>query len=95
MIADPATKLFRRRVIWNDELLVGLPGGGRIRVAAEDPLVVRVAAALREDEGERVRTLARLGVRYVLETSGENMFRGGVTVFQDREIRLTRLDFPS
>ncbi|WP_229803364.1 hypothetical protein [Planobispora rosea] len=95
VILDPATKAFARRVIWNDELLVGLPGGGRIRVAAEDPLVVRAATVLRGRPEGRAAALARLGVRYVLEHPGENVFAGGVTVFHGRELRLVRLDPPS
>ncbi|MBG0821033.1 hypothetical protein HS048_09830 [Planomonospora sp. ID91781] len=95
VVLDPATKLFARRVVWNDELLVGLPGGGRIRVAAEDPLAVRVGAVLRGDPERRAAALAGLGVRYVLEHSSENAFQGGMPVFRGRELRLLRLDYPS
>jgi len=38
VVLDPATKLFERRVLWDDTLLVGLPDGGRLRVRGEDPL---------------------------------------------------------
>ncbi|GAA3117824.1 hypothetical protein GCM10010466_06030 [Planomonospora alba] len=94
VVLDPATKLFARRVVWNDELLVGTPGG-RIRVAAEDPLARAAAEALRGAPEERPRALARLGVRFVLEHSSENVFQGGVTVFDGRELRLIRLSSPS
>ncbi|MCT9928900.1 hypothetical protein N5079_01565 [Planotetraspora sp. A-T 1434] len=46
VVLDPATKLFARRVIWDDTLVVGVPGRGRIRVAAEDPLTRRIAALI-------------------------------------------------
>ncbi|MBG0828134.1 hypothetical protein HS041_10180 [Planomonospora sp. ID67723] len=92
VILDPASKLFARRVIWNDELLVGLPGGGRIAVAAEDPLVTRVGAVLRGRPDERAEALAGLGVRYVLVHMSDNAFHGGVMLFQGRELRLLRLD---
>ncbi|MEZ0075032.1 hypothetical protein [Planotetraspora sp. GP83] len=90
VVLDPATKLFARRVIWDDTLVVGVPGGGRIRVAAEDPLTRRIAALIggapgtggaeaggTGPEGARSLTgdLAREGVRYVLlEGSNENQF---------------------
>ncbi|MBG0813256.1 hypothetical protein [Planomonospora sp. ID82291] len=94
VVLDPATKLFARRVVWNDELLVGLPGGGRIRVAAEDLLAGRVAAVLRGDPRRRAAALAGLGVRYVLEHASDNVFQGGVPVFRGRELVLLRLDSP-
>ncbi|GAA4221906.1 hypothetical protein FHR32_004259 [Streptosporangium album] len=95
IILDPATKMFRRRVLWNDALLVGLPGGARLRVAAEDPVVAAAEAALRAGPGGRAAALARLGVRYVLAQAGDNTFHGATTVFQGREIRLLRLAPPS
>ncbi|GIH89812.1 hypothetical protein ACFFMN_12570 [Planobispora siamensis] len=94
VVLDPATKLFGRRVIWNDELLVGLPGGGRIRVAAEDPLAAKAGAALRTGAEDRVRALARLGVRYVLTRPSDNTFQDALTVFEGPELRLIRLDSP-
>ncbi|WP_433252529.1 hypothetical protein ACQPYK_07985 [Streptosporangium sp. CA-135522] len=95
VILDPATKMFRRRVLWNDALLVGLPGGGVLRVAAEDPAVAAAQAALRAGSDARAAALARLGVRYVLGPASDNAFHDAVTVFQGREIRLLRLDPPS
>ncbi|MER5422277.1 hypothetical protein [Streptosporangium roseum] len=94
VVLDPATKMFRRRVLWNDALLVGLPGGGRLRVAAEDPASAAAEAALRAGPGGRAAALAGLGVRYVLAPAGDNTFQDAVTVFQGREIRLLRLDPP-
>ncbi|MFD8556299.1 hypothetical protein ACFV1N_03280 [Streptosporangium canum] len=94
VVLDPATKMFRRRVLWNDALLVGLPGGGRLRVASEDPAVAAAEAALRAGPGGRAAALAGLGVRYVLAQAGDNTFQDAVTVFQGREIRLLRLDPP-
>lgn len=94
VVLDPATKMFRRRVLWNDALLVGLPGGGRLRVASEDPAVAAAEAALRAGPGGRAAALAGLGVRYVLAPVGDNTFQDGVTVFQGCEIRLLRLDPP-
>ncbi|OUC98659.1 hypothetical protein CA984_06495, partial [Streptosporangium minutum] len=94
VVLDPATKMFRRRVLWNDALLVGLPGGGRLRVASEDPAVAAAEAALRAGPGGRATALAGLGVRYVLAPAGDNTFQDAVTVFQGREIRLLRLDPP-
>nr|WP_229811049.1 hypothetical protein [Streptosporangium pseudovulgare] len=92
VILDPATKMFRRRVLWNDALLVGLPGGGRLRVAPEDPATAGVDAALRAGPGAREAALARLGVRYVLTRAGDDTFRDAATVFTGPEIRLLRLD---
>ncbi|ACZ84462.1 hypothetical protein [Streptosporangium roseum] len=94
VVLDPATKMFRRRVLWNDALLVGLPGGGRLRVAAEDPASAAAEAALRAGPGGRAAALAGLGIRYVLAPAGDNTFHDAVTVFQGREIRLLRLDPP-
>ncbi|MET8332284.1 hypothetical protein ABZV14_08985 [Streptosporangium canum] len=94
VVLDPATKMFRRRVLWNDALLVGLPGGGRLRVASEDPAVAAAEAALRAGPDGRAAALAGLGVRYVLAQAGDNTFQDAVTVFHGREIRLLRLDPP-
>ncbi|GII01008.1 hypothetical protein [Planobispora takensis] len=102
VVLDPATKLFGRRVIWNDELLVGLPDGGRIRVAAEDPLAAKVGAVLRPGApepgpagaGDRAGALLRLGVRYVLTRPGDNTFQDALTVFEGSELRLVRLSNP-
>ncbi|MEV4376166.1 hypothetical protein [Streptosporangium sp. NPDC049644] len=104
VILDPATKMFRRRVLWNDALLVGLPGGGRLRVAAEDPASAEVEAALGVEPGGRIAALSGLNVRYVLIHGSDNPFqipggddslRGATTVFRGPELRLLRLDAPS
>lgn len=103
VILDPATKMFRRRVLWNDELLVGLPGGARLRLAAEDPASAAVAASLRADPGRRSEGLAGLNVRYILiqgngnpfhDQKGEDSFHGATTVFRGPDLRLLRLDPP-
>jgi hypothetical protein len=95
VILDPATKMFRRRVLWNDALLVGVPGGARLRVAAEDPAVAAAEAVLRAGPDGRVAALTGLGVRYILAQASDNTFHGAATVFQGREIRLLRLGPPS
>ncbi|MEV4745375.1 hypothetical protein AB0K21_03260 [Streptosporangium sp. NPDC049248] len=104
VILDPATKMFRRRVLWNDALLVGLPGGGRLRVAAEDPASAGVEAALGVEPGGRIAALSGLNVRYVLIHGSDNPFQipggddslhGATTVFRGPELRLLRLDAPS
>lgn len=95
VILDPATKMFRRPVLWNDALLVGVPDGARLRIAAEDPAVAGAEAALRTGPAGRADALARLGIRYVLAQAGDNTFQGAATVFQGREIRLLRLAPPS
>ncbi|MFI7113316.1 hypothetical protein ACIBK9_43875 [Nonomuraea sp. NPDC050227] len=88
VVLDPATKLFRRRVLWDDTLLVGLPGGGRLRVRGEDPLNrltgdLLVAGAYGD-----------LPARYLLMAAGENGFPsappGWRTVFDGEELRLLR-----
>lgn len=81
---DPATKLFERRVIWDDSLLVGLPDGGRLRVRGEDPLNRKAAAG----------DLDGLSVRYVLIAGNENRFpfdrTGWTPVHQGVELTLLR-----
>ncbi|GAA2892564.1 membrane protein [Streptosporangium fragile] len=91
VVLDPATKMFARPVIWNDALLVGLPGGGRLRLAAESPQAAAVEAALRAAPDGRARALAKLGIRYVLERANDNKFYGSLVVFQGSELRLLRL----
>ncbi|WP_169982922.1 hypothetical protein [Microbispora sp. H10836] len=87
VVLDPATKMFSRPVLWDETLVVGVPGGGRIRVAAESPRIRRieaVASALTAAGGaphvgppasSAADGLRREGVRYVL-TAGldENTF---------------------
>lgn len=89
VVLDPATKLFDRRVIWDDTLLVGLPDGGRLRVRGEDPLNRRAGDLLGAPD-----FAARLGVRYVLTVGTENRFPSGLTgwttVFEGAELVLLR-----
>ncbi|NUR92839.1 MAG: hypothetical protein HOY71_52955 [Nonomuraea sp.] len=88
VVLDPATKLFRRRVLWDDTLLVGLPGGGRLRVRGEDPLNRATGDLLAAGAYDRIPA------RYVLMASGENGFPSGLpgwkTVFSGKELRLLR-----
>ncbi|MBE2999873.1 hypothetical protein IDM40_14325 [Nocardiopsis sp. HNM0947] len=70
---DPATKLFDRRTVWNDDLSVGTPDGGTVVVEGEDPLAVQVAGVLDPDpetgmpRGEDLAAeLGALGARYVV-----------------------------
>jgi len=102
VVLDPATKMFDRRVVWNDALRVAGPDGV-IEVEGEDR-AARVIGALvsgrapREvvaDAAVRAR-LAEHGVEFVLlEGVGENTFpsgQGGVdVVFRGRELVLLRL----
>jgi hypothetical protein len=89
VVLDPATKLFDRRVIWDDTLLVGLPDGGRLRVRGEDPLNRRAGELMGAPDFP-----ARLGVRYVLTVATENRFPSGLpgwtTVFEGAELVLLR-----
>lgn len=70
VVLDPATKLFDRRVVWNDNLRVGEDSGVRV-VEGEDPLARRVAPLLDptrpyEAAPDLPSRLGELGVRYVL-----------------------------
>jgi hypothetical protein len=92
---DPAVKLFARRVLWNDELVVGLPGGGALRVRGEDPEARRVGALLAAG-GPVTAALRARGVRYVLLWGpDQNMFQsrlpGAVPVHEGPELTLVRL----
>ncbi|MFF0862879.1 hypothetical protein ACFYUV_14075 [Nonomuraea sp. NPDC003560] len=88
VVLDPATKLFRRRVLWDDTLLVGLPGGGRLRVRGEDPLNRLTGDLL------AAGAYGDLPARYLLMAAGENGFPsappGWRTVFDGEELRLLR-----
>ncbi|GAB3722533.1 hypothetical protein [Nocardiopsis nanhaiensis] len=77
VVLDPATKLFDRRTLWNDDLSVGTPDGGAVVVTGEDARA-REAAALLEPDPETglpaaaadrpddlAELLGGLGVRYV------------------------------
>ena len=95
VVLDPATKSFARRVVWDDALVVGLPGGGRIRVASEDPLNRRVGALV-AGNGPLTAALAGEGVRYVLvEGRNQNAFLSRLTganpVWRNGELLLMRL----
>ncbi|MGW0478134.1 hypothetical protein [Nonomuraea sp. NPDC003214] len=78
VMLDPAAKMFARRVVRDDTLLVGLPDGRRLRVRGEDPR----------------NRLSPAGVRYVLVAGTENRFpfdrRGWTPVHQGRELTLWR-----
>ncbi|MFG1703640.1 hypothetical protein ACFLIM_10640 [Nonomuraea sp. M3C6] len=88
IVLDPATKLFERRVIWDDTLLVGLHDGGRLRVRGEDPLDRRAGQLL------AARDYARLPARYVLMATSQNglllELTGWKTVFKGKELHLLR-----
>ncbi|ADG87526.1 hypothetical protein TBS_24580 [Thermobispora bispora] len=64
VVLDPATKLFARRVLWDDTLIVGT-AEGPIRVAPEDPEARRIGALLARG-GPLTAALRDAGVRYVL-----------------------------
>ncbi|WP_049570198.1 hypothetical protein [Nonomuraea sp. SBT364] len=78
VVLDPAAKMFERRVVRDDTLLVGLPDGGRLRVRGEDPR----------------NRLSLTGVRYVLVAGTENRFpfdlRGWTPVHQGEGLTLLR-----
>ncbi len=85
VVLDPATKLFDRRTLWNDDLVVGTPGGGEVVVTGEDARARRVAGALGPDPAtglpERLdaAALGGLGVRYVAVSAPvDNQFWSGV-----------------
>ena len=91
VVLDPATKLFDRRTIWNDDLSVGTADGGRVVVTGEDARAREVARLLEPDPatglpGERWRSdpdalaelLGALGVRFVVVSAPvENRFWSG------------------
>jgi hypothetical protein len=92
---DPAVKMFARRVLWNDALTVGLPGGGELRVAGEDP-EARAIGALLAGDGPVTAALRARGVRYVLISGPDrNRFQsrlpGGTVVHAGPELTLVRL----
>ncbi|MFB4278780.1 hypothetical protein ACBJ59_26060 [Nonomuraea sp. MTCD27] len=88
IVLDPATKLFERRVLWDDTLYVGLPDGGRLRVRGEDPLNRRAGDLLAAGD------YARLPARYVLMPASQNGFllvqAGWKTIFRGKELHLLR-----
>ncbi|MER5648505.1 hypothetical protein [Streptosporangium sp. NPDC002524] len=95
VVLDPAVKLFRRRVVWNDGLPVGLGDGRTLTLAAEDPLARRVGAVLARS-GPLTGPLAAEGVSHVLvQRSNENLFRarlpGARLIFAGQDLLLFRL----
>ncbi|NYH51671.1 hypothetical protein HNR06_001260 [Nocardiopsis arvandica] len=103
VVLDPATKLFDRRTLWNDDLVVGTPGGGSIVVSGEDARAHRVAQALRPDprtglpERLDAGTLGALGVRHVVVSAPvDNQFWSGVedlsVVVEGPDMVLLRVD---
>ncbi|MFI7698016.1 hypothetical protein [Nonomuraea sp. NPDC049480] len=88
IVLDPATKIFERRVVWDDTLYVGQPDGGRLPVRGEDPLNRRVGELL------AARDYARLPVRYVLVAGSQNGFllepAGFKTIFRGKDLHLLR-----
>ncbi|MGP3912011.1 hypothetical protein [Nonomuraea sp. 10N515B] len=88
IVLDPATKLFERRVVWDDSLYVGLPDGVRLRVRGEDPLNRHAGELLAAGDH------ARLPVRYVLAPASQNGFllevAGFKTIFRGQELHLLR-----
>nr|WP_246421886.1 hypothetical protein [Nocardiopsis mwathae] len=77
VVLDPATKLFDRRVVWNDDLRVADDGDVRV-IEGEDPLARRVAEVIGADASDpsgipptlrapgAAALLGGLGIRYVL-----------------------------
>ncbi|MFD6950756.1 hypothetical protein A6A08_11430 [Nocardiopsis sp. TSRI0078] len=85
VVLDPATKLFDRRTLWNDDLVVGTPDGGSVVVSGEDARARRVARVLEPDprtgmpERLEAGTLGALGVRHVVVSAPvDNRFWSGV-----------------
>ncbi|MFE9242804.1 hypothetical protein [Nocardiopsis sp. NPDC006938] len=91
VVLDPATKLFDRRTLWNDDLSVGTPDGGRVVVTGEDARAREVARlldpdpatglpgdALLSDPDALAELLGGLGVRHVVVSAPvENQFWSG------------------
>ncbi|MEU8381084.1 hypothetical protein [Streptosporangium sp. NPDC048865] len=95
VVLDPAVKLFRRRVVWNDGLAVGLGDGRTLTLATEDPSALRVGAVL-AGPGPLTRPLAAEGISHVLILrSNENLFRarlpGARLIFAGQDLLLFRL----
>ncbi|MET9710862.1 hypothetical protein ACFW3Z_01430 [Nocardiopsis alba] len=102
VVLDPATRLFDRRTVWNDDLRVGTPDGGTVVVTGEDTRA-REAARLLEpdprtgmptvDPGEWARILSSLGVSHVAVSAPvDNRFSSDVpgleTVVQGGDMTL-------
>jgi hypothetical protein len=96
VILDPATKMFARRVVWNDALTVGLADGRLLRVAGEDPPARRLGGPIETGKGPLTSLFRAAGIRYALVVApDQNMFRSrmpdAVTVFVGHEVLLLRL----
>jgi hypothetical protein len=102
VILDPATKMFARRVVWNDTLVVGVrtarngAGSSTIRVGGEDVLARRMGAVIGTGRGPLTAFLRAAGIRYVLISGrNENAFRlrlpGATPAFVGSEVLLLRL----
>ncbi|MEU3305536.1 hypothetical protein [Nocardiopsis sp. NPDC006832] len=74
VVLDPATRLFDRRTLWNDDLRVGTPDGGTVVVTGEDLRARQAAESLdldpetampRIEPAELPELLGSMGVRYV------------------------------
>ncbi|QBI52783.1 hypothetical protein [Streptomonospora litoralis] len=67
VVLDPATKLFERRAVWNDDLRVDTGGGVRI-AEGEDAAARRVERLHAADPGAAryIGALGDLGIRYIL-----------------------------
>lgn len=88
VVLDPATRLFDRRTVWNDDLVVGTPDGGSVVVAGEDATAREFGRLLRPDpvtglpDRLDAGALAGAGVRYVAVTAPvDNQFWSGVDGF--------------
>ncbi|MER6828471.1 hypothetical protein ABT352_21005 [Streptosporangium sp. NPDC000563] len=95
VVLDPAVKSFRREVVWNDGLPVGLGDGRTLVLAGEDPRARRVGAIL-AGSGPLTGPLAAEGISHVLvQRSSENLFRsrlpGARLIFAGQELVLYRL----
>ncbi|MEV4529080.1 hypothetical protein [Streptosporangium sp. NPDC049304] len=95
VVLDPAVKSFRREVVWNDGLPVGLGDGRTLVLAGEDPRARRVGAIL-AGAGPLTGPLAAEGISHVLiQRSSENLFRsrlpGARLIFAGQELVLYRI----
>ena len=102
VVLDPATRLFDRRTLWNDDLVVGTSEGGAMVVAGEDTRARQVGRMLgpdpttglpdRLDPGE----LGAAGIRHVVVSAPvDNRFWSGVeglsTVVEGPDMLLLRV----
>ncbi|MCY9785518.1 hypothetical protein KIK06_16655 [Nocardiopsis sp. EMB25] len=107
VVLDPATKLFDRRTLWNDDLRIGTPDGGTVVVTGEDTRAREVGRALDMDPAtglpgigdpeELTGLLGGLGVRYVVASApidNEFLLRapGVSAVVEGPDMSLFRVD---